>query len=332
MTQPAYGPAAITGLSVAITTCQRPVVSARLARSIASQLTPADELLIVDDARPDGVLFDPVRVGLAEYNQVQTIRTYASGVAVARNHALAEASRDWIVFLDDDTVPPPTFLSMVRGYVSAGECDVLTANVVSHPDCGDVGRLFDERYPLSRGPVSRAFRGSTGTAWSPNDVWRVGVGACMSWRTRELRRLGGFVGDLGQGRRFGGSEDLDAFRRALLAGLTIRYEAGLVVQHHAPTSRAELAAKMEGYTLALGALAAEVWLSEGSLGMAAHVLRDALAAPGRAAAELARRAAGLTYLPVMPSLLFPVQAAYAFAGYIRDRRAQPARPGDSGGK
>ena len=332
MTQPAYESAATTGLSVIITTCQRPVVSARLARAIASQLTSADELLIVDDARPDGVLFHVAEAGLTEYNQVKTIQTYGSGVAVARNRALAEAGHDWIVFLDDDTVPPPSFLSMVRGYVSAQECDVLTANVISHPDCGDVGRLFDERYPLSRGPVSRTFRGSTGTAWSPNDVWRVGVGACMTWRTSELRKLGGFVSELGQGRRFGGSEDLDAFRRALLAGLTIRYEAELVVQHYAPTSRAELAAKMEGYTLALGALAAEIWLSEGHLGMAAHVLRDALASPGRAAQELARRAAGLTYLPVLPSLLFPVQAAYAFTGYIRRRRAQPGGPGDSGGK
>jgi GT2 family glycosyltransferase len=332
MTQSAYESAAATGLSVVITTCQRPVVSARLARAIASQLSPADELLIVDDARRDGVPFRVAEAGLTECDQVKAIRTYGSGVAVARNRALAEAGRDWIVFLDDDTVPAPSFLSMVRGYVSEPGCDVLTGNVLSHPDSGDTGRLFDERYSLSRGPVSHTFRGRTGTVWSPNDVWRVGVGACMTWRTAELRKLGGFCSELGQGRRFGGSEDLEAFRRALLAGLTIRYEAGLVVQHYAPASRAELAAKMKGYTFALGALAAEVWLSEGRPGMAAHVLRDALVSPWRAAQELARRAVGLTYLPVLPSLLFPVQAAYAFTGYIRRRRAQPGGPGDSGGK
>ena len=313
----AVEPDRIRALTVAVITCQRPGLSVELVGNLASQLGSCDELLVVDDAPAAGVHFPATEISAVDREKVRVLLTCGSGAAQARNKALTEAKNDWILFVDDDVVAPRDFICSVRKILSSDECDIVTGNVVSHPAAGEVGRLFDERYPLSRGQVSRTFHGSTGTFWSPNDVWRVGVGACMAWRTPQLRRLHGFVGTLGQGRRFGGAEDLDAFRRALCAGLTIRYESTLTVQHYPPATRAELESKMVGYTLALGAFAAQVWLSEHRLGMAAHVLNDILSTPKRLAVEMIRKITGRSYLPLRPILMFPFHAAYAFIGYAR---------------
>jgi len=141
------------------------------------------------------------------------------------------------------------------------------------------------------------------------------------WRTSTLRAIGGFPPTLGHGRPNGGAEDLAAFRLALQAGATIRYDGRLVVRHRSPVTRAELAAKMRAYARAEGAFAAYVWHSERHLGMAAHLMADVAGTMRRVVGEWLQRRAGRPHLPLVPVVAFPLDALQGFMGYLRGRRA-----------
>jgi GT2 family glycosyltransferase len=296
-------------LTVGIITCCRPIACVNLLSQVMSQGTLSDRVIVVDDAPPESVLFSYHLAG------VQVLRTLGQGAAAARNAVLAACKTEWILFIDDDVSLLDDVLPAIRARIQHPDFDVLTANVLSG-NC-EIGRLYDERFPLSRGPGVAVYFGTTGTCWSPNDVWRVGVGACMAWRVESLRRIGGFAVPLGQGRRFGGAEDLEAFRRALRKGLVIRYDGTLVVRHESPRTLGELHAKMRDYALALGAFAAHVWIHERQLGMALHVLRDVLDCPTRTIVESVRKFSGRAHLPIRGVAGFPFLAAKAFVGYLK---------------
>ena len=297
-------------LTVAVITCDRPESAADLVRRLLDQARPSDRIIVVDDARPSQRRFDGV-------DGAYVVTTGGIGAAGARNAVPLEPPGGWTLFLDDDVIAPPDLLHRIRRRVESTECDVITGNVLSAAVCGEVGLLFDERYPLSRGAAVTRFDGATGTRWSPNDVWRVGVGACMAWRNAALATIRGFPEALGQGRPFGGAEDCAAFRAALLSGCTIVYDGELEVRHYSPRTRGELVAKMRGYGLAEGAFAAHVWRTERRAGMTLHLLSDVAWTPRQVAVELYRRLRGRTYLPLRALAAFPLWAARGFLGYQR---------------
>jgi hypothetical protein len=234
---------------------------------------------------------------------------------------MREASQEWLLFLDDDVSILPDLLAALRARIAESTFDVITMNVRSASSTGPVGALRDDRYPLSRGDSVTLFPGHTGTKWSPEDVWRVGVGAAMAWRLQVLQEIGGFACPLGQGRRYGGAEDLYAFRQALLSGRTIRYDGELVVGHLTPASPVELRRTMRGYALAEGAFAAHVWRTERRLRMAGHLLADVAATPKWWVEELSRAVRGMPHLPLAAIGLFPWRALRGFLGYLRTKPA-----------
>lgn len=296
-------------LTVAITTCRRPVACSALVRSVSAQLGPRDQLVVVDDTPGGASVHLPGSVATV-------IGTGGRGAATARNAAAAAALHEWTAYLDDDVVVPAGFLGQLRQRLHQPDFDVLTANVRCDPSCGSTGRLFDERYPLSRGDRIVSYRAGTGTRRTPNDVWRVGAGAAMVWRTSVLGAIGGFPEVLGQGRRYGGAEDLAAFRAALLAGYAIRYDGTLVVHHLTPSTRRELLAKMRGYARADGALAGYVWLTRRDAGMLRHLLRDIAGTPRACATELVRALGGRSHLPVGAVASLPWRAMSGFLGFL----------------
>jgi hypothetical protein len=62
-------------------------------------------------------------------------------------------------------------------------------------------------------------------------VHALGVGANMAFRRKALDRIGGFDTRLDVGTPARGGGDLDAFSRALGAGLTVRYEPAALAWH-----------------------------------------------------------------------------------------------------
>src|SRR5437016_4741289 len=103
-------------VSVVITTFNRSALVGRAIRSVMDQDYPGWELIVVDDASIDDTqavvsnFFPHLRYLKQESN---------SGVCAARNRALREASRPWVLFLDDDDTLAPDALSRVAAKVSA---------------------------------------------------------------------------------------------------------------------------------------------------------------------------------------------------------------------
>lgn len=78
--------------------------------SVLSQQDPGLEVIVVDDGSRDGSAEWVERA----YPQVRLIRQANQGVAVARNRGVAEASQDWIAFIDADDIWLPGKLRAQR--------------------------------------------------------------------------------------------------------------------------------------------------------------------------------------------------------------------------
>lgn len=98
-------------LSVVITTYNRSHLIGRAIQSALQQKWPDLEVLVVDDASTDATA-DLVR---GSFPQVRYVRQEANrGLCAARNRGIREASRSWVMFLDDDDSLKPGALEIVR--------------------------------------------------------------------------------------------------------------------------------------------------------------------------------------------------------------------------
>ncbi len=95
-----------TSASVIIPTFDRSRLLARALRSVLAQTLPPREIIVVDDGSTD----DTQQQVAAEFPQVSYFFQQNLGVSAARNRGLAEASSDWIAFLDSDDEWLPTKL------------------------------------------------------------------------------------------------------------------------------------------------------------------------------------------------------------------------------
>jgi glycosyltransferase involved in cell wall biosynthesis len=92
--------------------------------SVLGQTRLPEEILVVNDgaAPADAEHLQRYR-GLP---QVKIIDQPNRGLAVARNHGIAEATGDWIAFLDDDDVWEPDRLRILCDYIDAHpECEAI---------------------------------------------------------------------------------------------------------------------------------------------------------------------------------------------------------------
>ncbi|WP_433164660.1 nucleotidyltransferase domain-containing protein [Kribbella sp. CA-247076] len=131
------------------------------------------------------------------------------GVSVARNRAVELAGGELIGFLDDDTVPGPDWVRRLA-FDLLGKDAAVAGRVVEEGD-GVLNRLrrlaFEHRSRQNGEHVDYVNGGNCG------------------FRAEVFRKLGGFDA------AFVKSQDRDLARRAVLAGHTITYDAGLTVTH-----------------------------------------------------------------------------------------------------
>lgn len=101
----------MTSLSVVVPTYRRPDTLFRVLDGLGTQTSPPDfEVVVVDDGSGD---LTPVR--LREYRAPYPLRWFSqenSGPARARNRGVEESRGEIVLFLGDDTVPEPQFLSV----------------------------------------------------------------------------------------------------------------------------------------------------------------------------------------------------------------------------
>lgn len=104
----------MTAFSVVIPTFRRLDTLFRVLDALGHQSSPPDfEVVVVDDGSGDGTW-----ERLLEYRTSYPLRSFSqpnAGPARARNRGVEEAHGETIVFLGDDTVPEPQFLSVHAG-------------------------------------------------------------------------------------------------------------------------------------------------------------------------------------------------------------------------
>ena len=194
--------------SVVVPTVGRPSL-APLLRALRTGTGPAPAaVVVVDDRRqPDA----PLDVGPG----VLVLRSGGRGPAAARNAGWRAVSTQWVVFLDDDVLPPPAWAASL-----ADDLAGLPESVV-----GSQGRL---RVPLpaDRRPTDweRGTAGLAGARWATAD---------MAYRRAALERVGGFDERFPRAYR----EDAELALRMLASGFTLVRGARETTHPVRPASR-----------------------------------------------------------------------------------------------
>ncbi|WP_203993804.1 glycosyltransferase family 2 protein, partial [Sphaerisporangium rufum] len=152
-------------ITVVVPTVGRPSLAATLA---ALDPDPGVEVIVVDD-RPAGA-GDPLPVP----GHVRVLPGGGRGPAAARNAGWRAAATGWVAFLDDDVVPPPTWLRDLRADLAGLPGDVAASQ----------GRI-DVPLPGGRRPTDaeRNTAGLAGARWITADI---------AYRRAALAAAGGF--------------------------------------------------------------------------------------------------------------------------------------------
>ena len=86
-------------ISALIPTYNRRGYVQRAIKSVLAQTLRVDEIIVVDDGSTDGTA---EQIATEFQDQVRVVRQTNQGVSGARKRAIAEASGDWVAFLDSD--------------------------------------------------------------------------------------------------------------------------------------------------------------------------------------------------------------------------------------
>lgn len=114
----------------------------RAIESVLTQTVSVDEVLVVDDGSSDGTA-DAIE---AEYGgRIRVLRQTHTGVSGARRHGVAQATGDWIAFLDSDDKWGPHHNRDLIGAADRVPEDVawIFGDLHLMTDEGCAGRLFD---------------------------------------------------------------------------------------------------------------------------------------------------------------------------------------------
>lgn len=97
-------------ISVIIPSYNRIHTLARAIESVLSQVSPVDEIIVVDDGSNDGTASQISH----HYPDIRLIQQSNRGVSAARNSGINQASHPWIALLDSDDTWLPDKISEIR--------------------------------------------------------------------------------------------------------------------------------------------------------------------------------------------------------------------------
>jgi len=210
---------------------RRPLLE-RALEALKHQEQPPAAVVVVVDHNPG--LLRALRADYPHYSVVSN--EMKRGLSGARNCGLAAAATSVVAFLDDDAVPQPDWVArLARAYAAASAQYVLGVGGKIVPDWAE-GRpsWFPPEFDWVVGCTYKGARTDPGLV-------RNMLGANMSFRTAELRRIGGFRDGIG---RIGavplGCEETETcirMAREFPSG-QIRFEPAARVHHYVPAQRA----------------------------------------------------------------------------------------------
>jgi GT2 family glycosyltransferase len=227
------GQAAASDMTVLVCTYddeRRPLLE-RALQGLQHQVQPPAAVIVVVDHNPRlcGIL-------QADHPQLTVVpNDRGRGLSGARNCGLALTSTPIVAFLDDDAVPEPDWVARLALAYGAVDGRVLGVGGAIVPYwAGGRPAWFPAEFDWVVGCTYKGAR----TAPAPV---RNMLGANMSFRAEELRRIGGFREGIG---RIGtvplGCEETEACIRMVrqCPGCQIRFEPTARVHHYVPSERA----------------------------------------------------------------------------------------------
>lgn len=209
--------------SVIIATHERPASLARLIASLAPELASGTrEVIVAENGTPAPTQLATEGVTLKHLHEPR------SGKCRIQNRAIAEASGEILVFLDDDLTVAARYLDAVESFFD------------THPEfAGMKGRILPAEDPDKKvGPMAVYL--DLPIADDGDQVLEVrGVlGANMAFRAAALRQVGPFDERLGPG-ACGHEEETEMSARLRRTGFRIGYAPKALVYHEVDRSRAE---------------------------------------------------------------------------------------------
>ncbi|ARE33024.1 hypothetical protein A0W34_06505 [Rhodococcus sp. BH4] len=229
------------------------------------------QILVVDN-KPDTDRVDQVLSAMDDERCV-ILRQPVKGASAARNLGLHHANGRIVAFTDDDAEPDPLWIEKILDVFvldASHEVAAVTGRVVGIGIDTAEQRWFEEVGIFDKGDTTTLWAmetpkiasiglGQRGTSpLFPYTAGELGSGNNMAFRTESIRRLGGFDEALGPGTPTLGGEDLDLFRRVVLAGATLVYAPEATVGHHHRASVAELRDQMYGYGTGMSAVLVKI--------------------------------------------------------------------------
>ncbi|WP_326553929.1 glycosyltransferase [Micromonospora sp. NBC_01813] len=264
--------------------------------ALLRQDLPAIDVVVVDNDPASGTT-RTVLSGLAD-DRLRIVDEPRRGLSHARNRGVHVARSAVVAFTDDDAIADPDWArNLVAGFGDPVDGIVcVTGRVLAAATDTDPQRWFEAGAGFDKGANPLVWRPGPGDDPHPDAGPRgplypfaageFGSGNNMAFRRSFLLTTGGFAAALGAGAPTRGGEDLDMFRRVVLAGHGLRYEPTAVVRHHHRPTFAALRAQMYAY----------------GTGMAASVTRYALSSPAAFARIVLRLpdAAAMLLSPASP--------------------------------
>lgn len=226
----------------------------RLLTALVPQLSPSEELIVVDNASTEDL--SPVR---AAFPDLMIASQPRPGAAEARNMGVARTTAPHLAFLDADCVPAGSWVTEARKIVRA-QGDAITGGRVD---------VFDETPP----PRSGAEAFETVFAFDQEGYIR-DKGFTVTANVVTTRAVFAAVGPF----HHGVSEDIDWSNRAVAAGIPLHYAPDLSVSHPTRQDWPALERKWRRLSRELWGLKA----TEGHHGLRARVIwaaRGAIAQP-----------------------------------------------------
>ena len=159
-------------VSVVIPTYNSGPLVVEAVESVLAQTRAADEVIVVDDGSTD----DTAEPLTAFGPPVRYIQKENGGVSTARNRGVAEATGDWVAFLDADDVWHPRKLELQLPVLAANpELGMLGTRVydwpaLRHPALDTINEARVARVPLKELIIRNAF--TTSTVIARRDVLR----------------------------------------------------------------------------------------------------------------------------------------------------------------
>jgi GT2 family glycosyltransferase len=238
-------------VSVVICTRNRAAFLKNCLVALQNQVLKPSETIVIDN----GSSTRETKLVAKEFN-VRYIREDRVGLDIARNTGAREARHSVVAFVDDDTLPDPSWTLRVCETFKNPEVSAMTGLVLAGSLETEAEVIFEKYWPFNRGFIPKyygeEFFNSTLPGGPP--VWEIGAGANMAFRKSVFEDVGYFDERLDAGAA-GCSGDSELWYRILANGFAIQYNPMAVVHHFHRNSvsalKQQLYSYMRGFTVAI---------------------------------------------------------------------------------